>query len=1558
MPLSGGEADKLGNRYEKRWTVRKIIDILNENAIEMKIEPLGKEEEKTEFWVKYKNGKKEFHQVKRQNASNNNWTILRLKDVLKAAHDHLREDENNHFVFVSQTQCGVMREMSERAQSANSLLDFFEYFFTSDKLRKGIIKLANIWDIEIPEKFSDEENIDISAEINKNKKAYQKVYNILKRIHFRIIDTESLKEQNEALIKFLVNGEAVVGTLISFIDDNIHKEIIAADVWDYLSENGYGKNNYAGDRSVASKIETLQIQFKQSLEQKLINDSLISRLESEKLMELFDQSNDNLILLNGKAGSGKSSVLFQFVKMLEEDNIPYLPLRLDRQVPNNNSSEKFGESLNLPNSPEITISNFSGDRNSVLIIDQFDAIKWTSSNYRQAWECITGIINRGLKYNNLFIVISCRSYDLNNDPSISSWKVSNNFKELKVKKLGREIIEEELIKNNVDLIKLSANQISLLQNPLNLFLFTEVIGEKELIPFSTPVDLFDKYYELKLNEFKDLDFNYSDWADVLQQIVVKFDENQQLFINKRVISCDPEIIKALISLNVLDEYSQEEISADVISFFHQEFFDYLFAKFFIQEGKNIYDWLIENEQSLFRREQLSQLLSFKRSSVSSVRYLEIIKKLIKSKKIRFHLKQVTLHQLSQINNPSDLEADYIIDLLEEGNWKRHILPEIIYNSEDWFLALYKSGYFHNSLFEDELLSKNELINILEIYLEYYPDEIVELLDLYLDNFDWTDRFKTLISRNSITFNNEYFDWLLTAINEGHLDDYQFHINPEEENSSKLICFVGTWLERQINIVENKLEQSDQINHLDLFDNRNGINHAVFKKLAEINPGEFINTILPKIMDLIKKTVADEREIPKYDELFASNIRLRINSESMHIVNITDLLIETLETAFGKLAAENPEKFNNQFNKYKNSSYFTMQYFILKGLENCNKEFSTEAIKYIINKIKEFKQVEIKNRSGWNSSMVWIARGVIENNAAEVNDNIVQQLFDVLNGYYTANDIFSMKSRDKKLQNKSPKKWNLNINNLLFKSEYYLLSALPAEKRTKKIGRRILELKRKFGEISPPVSFESGFVGSPIEWKALEKMSNDECLSAIKKYKNLDDESNQALMGGALELSRSFEKLAHKNGKRFADLIFKFPKDSYPGYFSSVLTGITKSKYSPYNEDDSQIKAAAPASFDQLCLVIDYLYNNFEAPQILKAINRVVSENANQDWPNYILNILKENLDSNYNENERIQPEINSSRDILTEGINIVSGTAADAVGSILFQNIDKYNYFKSAVIDTLSNSNIYTKATAAKSCLAVYNFDKRESRELFNLLIEVEDKRIFATHYVKKYLNYVTIDYYEEYVHLINDLLDSTDSDVEELAASIKMRKLLKDENKEDIISFLNDANVNNIIGITRFLNDSFIRGEHLSIIKEIMVRLFNDSNPEVRREAINIFRKINNENQDKYLDIFMPVIRGKLFEDNPAMILRAMTKVNNSDFIEEEIFEVVDKITTGYDSFVDRNKFSIYGEEVIKLILSIYHNSDKDKRNKCLNAVDKLFEIRFTNAISKLDKIDRGINR
>src|SRR4051812_14073380 len=78
MTLPGGTSDKLGNRYEGRWTVRCMLRILDETADSIRLEPPGVEGEGVEFWLRTGNTR-DFHQVKRQVAGRGRWSLSLLK---------------------------------------------------------------------------------------------------------------------------------------------------------------------------------------------------------------------------------------------------------------------------------------------------------------------------------------------------------------------------------------------------------------------------------------------------------------------------------------------------------------------------------------------------------------------------------------------------------------------------------------------------------------------------------------------------------------------------------------------------------------------------------------------------------------------------------------------------------------------------------------------------------------------------------------------------------------------------------------------------------------------------------------------------------------------------------------------------------------------------------------------------------------------------------------------------------------------------------------------------------------------------------------------------------------------------------------------------------------------------------------------------------------------------------------------------------------------------------------------------------------------------------------
>ena len=68
MPRPGGEADKLGNRYESLWTVDAALDLIDGEYQDLTVEAVGDEAAGVEFVRTTRAGVHEYHSIKRQHA--------------------------------------------------------------------------------------------------------------------------------------------------------------------------------------------------------------------------------------------------------------------------------------------------------------------------------------------------------------------------------------------------------------------------------------------------------------------------------------------------------------------------------------------------------------------------------------------------------------------------------------------------------------------------------------------------------------------------------------------------------------------------------------------------------------------------------------------------------------------------------------------------------------------------------------------------------------------------------------------------------------------------------------------------------------------------------------------------------------------------------------------------------------------------------------------------------------------------------------------------------------------------------------------------------------------------------------------------------------------------------------------------------------------------------------------------------------------------------------------------------------------------------------------------
>src|ERR1700761_3376305 len=114
--IPGGIADKLGNRYEAKWLVLKLIDVVRGKASALRFEGTAEAFKGFEFLLV--NGEeKQWHQVKISNTSGN-WTENRLGKlgILESFRKRLSvEDDHDQCHFVSQDPAVNLRDLTERA---------------------------------------------------------------------------------------------------------------------------------------------------------------------------------------------------------------------------------------------------------------------------------------------------------------------------------------------------------------------------------------------------------------------------------------------------------------------------------------------------------------------------------------------------------------------------------------------------------------------------------------------------------------------------------------------------------------------------------------------------------------------------------------------------------------------------------------------------------------------------------------------------------------------------------------------------------------------------------------------------------------------------------------------------------------------------------------------------------------------------------------------------------------------------------------------------------------------------------------------------------------------------------------------------------------------------------------------------------------------------------------------------------------------------------------------------------------------------------------------------
>ncbi|MCK5346807.1 MAG: hypothetical protein KAR20_25540, partial [Candidatus Heimdallarchaeota archaeon] len=295
-------------------------------------------------------------------------------------------------------------------------------------------------------------------------------------------------------------------------------------------------------------------------------------------------------------------------------------------------------------------------------------------------------------------------------------------------------IEPLLRKKGVDTSLLKEPQRQLLRLPINLAVFLE-IGEPGFL-FQSRLSLHEKLFEKKqctISKNRKLQWSLIQPLTILCNWMSEW---QKLSAPVLTLDIFPNAVGILCSEGLIMS------SRGQINFFHESFFDYIYARTFVSQERSLLDLLKSSEQHLFRRTQVRQILESLRQN-DFPRYLTELSSILFSSDIRFHIKTVICQWMNSIDAPNEQEFEIISKFNNKKGKFQQFFFSAVLSSYAWFDLLNGKGWIQQQIDSGNKERAEMILWWLSNIAKERPSEIASLLRSWLGNT--TERAEKLLN---------------------------------------------------------------------------------------------------------------------------------------------------------------------------------------------------------------------------------------------------------------------------------------------------------------------------------------------------------------------------------------------------------------------------------------------------------------------------------------------------------------------------------------------------------------------------------------------------------------------------------------------------------------------------------------------------------------------------------------------------------------------------------------------------------------------------------------------
>lgn len=1104
MPEAGGSANISGNEYEQWVFVRFMVLALITDSEIISITPqktrefpqISQEEIETiaidDLVIEYDTGIT--HYTIKQHSPSARWTVSELKSagVLSSIKEQHEKTPDRNLRLISQSDSQVMREFSrlEGITSREAIEDTFS---------KVLLKE---WDALKSEfKFSDSELLTLVKSLE--------------------LEQLSLKEIKKSIINILeprFNAAHLIGGTLfeyAFSRAKWKKRTTKEDILNFLSDKGFN------EKSELSLLNVNQALLKSSTNLQASKSPFefkhIHRNETDQIMSWVEQSRDwtdsnvsKILTVTGKAGMGKTTVLQDVLSLLQKNDIPVIGVKSD--IVKFNNSHELQSQLDLPDTLERILSLLSDKSpKSILLIDQIDALSLSLSADRSQLDKYKELIAYALRLPNILIILSCRSYDLNNDLDLNQYRQN---KQVEVGMLLEKDVWEVLSGSGYSPELLPQETIDLLKTPLHLAIYVMLLNSKfendeDVITLN---DLYRKLWQ-KIILGKT---NSQKLQLLVESISMKMYREQSIVTGDAIL--ESEYLKELTLLKS-DGILLE--SKNGISYFHQTFFDYSLARGFIEKGESISDDLKTSVQGLYQRPRVKAILEYLYES-SPISFIKECNSILFNDEFRVHIKYLVLNILGfreiidknlealgqKILDDKELRIPFLKSIVNRG-WieflaSDHVKLEISDNSTRSSIS--QICHFNGKS------STNEVIQLLKKYqFELDKEEIARCLGncVDTDNVDFIELVESY-KKEIISWNHYFYRIVSSAMDQ---EQYEFVSNALYQYHDDLKLY------------EVK-EEGEYFNHL---------YKEMIEKLWKVDKNQAYRVSIKYLQDILESSTSEYQGHAGYIESDA--FRDFSGNENVQNIRNHHLLYEWILTFLcERIEKEEIDFVEKELDNLLNSKFLLHRYLafelILKNIEM-----------YAIRTFELLTNKELIKKFEYGSAFLQFLTG-----------NLITALYphvdkDKQEAIYWecmhVDDWFVGEFWGKKERNYS-----------LFISRYRLMSRIPErfilidpEKK-----KQFLEFERRFGKISweKPKGIQT-FLSSgsiPLPEKAYDSLSFDELESSFHKVygkRNSRGRGDASVFGHA----EAFKKIANNDPDKYFPFVVKLINETPENNLDSV-----------------------------------------------------------------------------------------------------------------------------------------------------------------------------------------------------------------------------------------------------------------------------------------------------------------------------------------------------------------------------------------------------------------------